>query len=405
MTLTIDVFNSGIPGAAPSSKSVFYASEENELFRYDVDVASASLSLQGSILMQTQIMYAWSSPASRYFYTGSSDRDALHFLNAFRIDPASGALLPHCQPVVLPQRVINITLDKNASHVLVAFKVPGTVNVYRLTKNGEIGEMVAQPAQPDGGIYTHQVRVSPSGDKVFAVARGNPPTDKKPEDPGSLTLFKYQDGILTKTDKIVYGPGLGPRHLDVHPAMPWVYVSFERGNKLYVYSLKNGTLSKEPLFIKETLSDPSKTKRGRQMAGAIHFHPNGKFLYVSNRSDGTEKDEQSGQMVYAGGENNIAVYSIDQNTGEPTLIQNEDTRGIWPRTFSIDPGGQLLVAANQSPRLLRRDSVLSLIPKSLSVFRIGLDGRLEYVRKYDVGGNDNKQLFWAGFVGLKDRGR
>jgi 6-phosphogluconolactonase len=39
------------------------------------------------------------------------------------------------------------------------------------------------------------------------------------------------------------------------------------------------------------------------------------------------------------------------------------------------------------------------VPACLSVFRIGEDGRLDFVRKYDVETGD-KQMFWMGMVGL-----
>lgn len=44
-----------------------------------------------------------------------------------------------------------------------------------------------------------------------------------------------------------------------------------------------------------------------------------------NRESGTTDFE--GKPVFVGGENNIAVFAINQDTGEPTLIQNIDTRG------------------------------------------------------------------------------
>jgi len=47
--------------------------------------------------------------------------------------------------------------------------------------------------------------------------------------------------------------------------------------------------------------------------------------------------------VLGDGENSIAVYSIHQETGEPTLIQNANTHGVHPRTFTIDPSGRILV--------------------------------------------------------------
>jgi 6-phosphogluconolactonase len=42
------------------------------------------------------------------------------------------------------------------------------------------------------------------------------------------------------------------------------------------------------------------------------------------------------------------VYSVNQQTGELTYVENEATGGKTPRSFGIDPTGNFLLAANQS---------------------------------------------------------
>jgi 6-phosphogluconolactonase len=107
--------------------------------------------------------------------------------------------------------------------------------------------------------------------------------------------------------------------------------------------------------------------------------------------------------VLVGGENNIAVFEINQSTGEPTLIQNADARGIRPRSFSVDPSGRMLVVGNQNEFNVRDDKTKEVrrVSAGMSVFRIGSDGKLEFVRKYDVPTKEpDKSLFWVGFVPL-----
>src|SRR5262249_23323077 len=151
--------------------------------------------------------------------------------------------------------------------------------------------------------------------------------------PGSLKLYGFNGGVLSNIAAIQPGDGMqfGPRHLDFHPTQPWVYVSIESQNKLMVYRRDAAAgLSREALFVKDTLFEPS--KRGpRQHAGAIHVHPNGRFVYLTNRDSGLVDFE--GRKVFGGGQNNVAVFAIDPSTGEPTLIQMADPQAIELRTF------------------------------------------------------------------------
>ncbi len=59
-------------------------------------------------------------------------------------------------------------------------------------------------------------------------------------------------------------------------------------------------------------------------------------------------------------------------------LQNLDGRGLQLRTFGIDPSGRLLVVASI---MSAADGTL---PAGITVMRIGADGRLGFVRKYDV---------------------
>ena len=147
------------------------------------------------------------------------------------------------------------------------------------------------------------------------------------------------------------------------------------------------------MFIKNALVDRANNVH-TQMAGAIHVHPNGRFVYMTNRNSGIE--EIGGKKVFKGGENNVAVFSIDPASGEPTLIQNIEARTIHLRTFAIDPSGRMLIAASILPMAMRDGSTMSA---ALVVYRIGDDGKLTFARQYDVDTSRFMQ-FWTGIVTL-----
>jgi 6-phosphogluconolactonase (cycloisomerase 2 family) len=386
-------------------KTVLYSSVGPELALFDIDVADAALVKRGAVTLPANIQYAWPHPSTRFFYVVSSNGGPgvipgdTHLASAFRVDPASGTLTPHGEPQALPSRPIHCCVDATGSYLLTAFNIPSAITVHRFNQDGTLGDLVRQPAPPDSGIFAHQVRTTPSNQSAILVTRGNNAEGGKPEDPGALKVFGFNSGVLTNQASIAPGTGLGfgPRHLDFHPRQPWVFVSVERQNQLYVYKLQpDNSLARDPIFITTTLAAPGNIRPG-QAAGAIHMHPTGQFVYVTNRNSGVV--DFAGTKVSNGGENNVALFAIDQATGEPTLLQHADAHTIHLRTFSIDPSGRLLVAASILPMAVRDGNIVSTLSAGLSVFRIGSDGRLDLVRKYDVDTGKVMQ-FWSGMVTL-----
>jgi len=380
-------------------KTMYYASVGPLLRIFEVDVDGAQLRERGAVTLPADIQYAWPHPSRRWLYVVSSNGGPgvpgdKHFANAFAIDPATGNLRPHGEPAALPSRPIHASLDRSGGYLLTAYNDPSGLTVHRIGSDGAIGAPVAQDPDLDTGIYAHQILATPSNRSVVLVTRGNNSTASKPEDPGAIKIFAFDNGKLRNLASIApwKGFGFGPRHLDFHPIKPWVFVSIERQNKLYVYELNEASgLSRDPIFIEETLSNP-KTPAS-QGAGAIHVHANGKFVYLTNR---TFPAREGGREVSQGGEDNLVVYALDQDSGEPKPIQHIDGRGVQLRTFGIDESGRLLVAASIMP-MLRSDGMT--VPAGMTVFRIAEEGTLAFAGKYDIAVG-NSQQFWSGMVAL-----
>jgi 6-phosphogluconolactonase len=88
-----------------------------------------------------------------------------------------------------------------------------------------------------------------------------------------------------------------------------------------------------------------------ESAGAhVFVHPNGKFVYVSNRS-----------------QHSVAVFAWGTD-GKLTLVEHEDTRGVHPRHFAIDSLGEFLIVANKGSAGGQDGN--------LAVYRIAEDGSL-----------------------------
>lgn len=181
--------------------------------------------------------------------------------------------------------------------------------------------------------HAHCAVVSPNGKFVFVADLG---TDK---------VMNYR--VDDKKRKVELNPaqaffsvkpGAGPRHLVVHSGGKWLYVLNELDATLTAASVNTNGVVRE-LETYQTL--PADYNEPGNTSAAIRLHPNGKFVYVSNR-----------------GYDAIHGFRIEPD-GRLTRV-NEVREGIAvPRDFNIDPSGRFLVVGNQKTNNL---TVLSVDP-------------------------------------------
>ncbi|WP_118181610.1 lactonase family protein [Paraburkholderia phosphatilytica] len=381
-----------------------FSAVDDTLTRYDLDVASATLTRRESIRTAAKVQYAWRHPHRPYLYVATSAAGPrvpsdFNHVSAYRIDHG-GSLTRHGPSRPLERRAVHICVDPDGKYLLSAHNFPRSgLTVHALLEDGTIGEPVTQGGVPDCGAYPHQVRVLPSAQAALIVDRGNHARPDKTEDPGALRLFPFSHGVLSPGEVIApdRGYGFGPRHVDFHPTRPWMYVSDERTNQLYMFRVTDSTIASEPAYRCSLLETPDRVD-ARQLGGPIHVHPSGRYVYVANRADRTE--EIDGQKVFAGGENSIAVFRIDPSTGEPTLVQHADTRSVHVRTFACDPTGRLLVTASIKPLAANVEGEIKPIPAALTVFRVHDDGSLAYAHQYPIDTHDGQLQYWMGIVAV-----
>jgi len=122
-------------------------------------------------------------------------------------------------------------------------------------------------------------------------------------------------------------PGTGPRHLAFSKDTRFVYVLGELNATVNVFQWDSKTGAGQ---IAQTISMLPADFKGQKSGAEIAVHPNGKFLYASNR-----------------GHDSVALFQIDPSKGTLTADQRTPTRGKTPRNFAIDPTGAFLFAANQ----------------------------------------------------------
>jgi 6-phosphogluconolactonase len=386
-----------------TSVTVLCSAVGPELRTHAIDVGGARLEPLSTVSTAADVQFATPDSSSRCLYVVSSDGGpgsrgpgTTHVASAFRIDPLTGALAEHGEPRALPSRPIHCCVDDADEFLLCAYNDPSAVTVHRIGDDGRIGEPVEQRVDLECGVYAHQIRATPR--VVLLVCRGNDEEHGRAEDPGSIEVMDLVDGVLRNRTSVAPGGGrrFRPRQLDFHPSGRWVFVSVESQNELHVYAwLPDGSVGSEPLFVTTTLAQLG--GEPGQMAGPVHVHPSGRWVYMTNRN--SESTVVDGVEVARGGENDVAVFEIDQATGRPSLVGHADPRAVHLRTLSVHRGGRLLVTASIGPALVRQGARIVETPARLSVFRIGDDGSLDLARTYDV---DTKQSlqFWSGMVEL-----
>jgi DNA-binding beta-propeller fold protein YncE len=140
-----------------------------------------------------------------------------------------------------------------------------------------------------------------------------------------------------------------------------------------------------------TLTAPENV-RPRQLGGMLGVSPDGRYIYVANRADHTV--EAAAQPVFGGGENSLAVFSMNPADGALSLVERVDCGGFYPRTFTIDRSGTRLIVANGKSMTVRDGDAVRYVPANIAVFEIAPSGRLTLLRAnaIDTGA---QSLFWS----------
>lgn len=224
----------------------------------------------------------------------------------------------------------HVSVDAKGKYVFVANYAGGIAAMYKRQEDGSlsaiIDTIVLKDRKPGVESNPHSVILSPDNKFAFICDKG---ADR-------IYGFKIDETknrlVKTSQDFTELPKGAGPRHLTFHPNGKFAYVINELSNSIHTlsYDPMDGKLS----VVSEITTLPADHK-GVSYCADIHLHPNGKFIYGSNRGD-----------------NSIAAYRIDETTGQLTLINIEPTEGEYPRNFAISPNGNFLYAANQNSNVI-----------------------------------------------------
>ncbi|WP_040203780.1 lactonase family protein [Neobacillus jeddahensis] len=168
-----------------------------------------------------------------------------------------------------------------------------------------------------------------------------------------ITYSVQEDGTLTQSHLLPVKAGSGPRHLVFHPNGKFAYIMTEFSSEVIVLHYhKEGGHFTEQQYISTIPADFTENNQG----SAIHISSDGRFVYAGNR-----------------GHNSIAVFEVNEETGELRFVELVSTEGDWPRDFELDPTEKFIIASNQESGnlvLFSRDGAtgrLKLLNSDISV--------------------------------------
>ncbi len=220
---------------------------------------------------------------------------------------------------------VSVSLDNR--FVFVANYATGNIVSYKILENGALSDSICTRKHiattensGAGKAWAHQVVPV---DKTFLMAM----------DKGADKAYTYlitPNGNLIKSSEMNLPNGAGPRHFAKHPTRDICYIINENNSTISVFNIfdKNYSLETPTLQTVRTIPDNFSS---RNSCADIHVHPNGKFVYASNR-----------------GHNSIALFSVSEQDGRLTFVNTTPSEGEIPRNFHITPDGKKMLVANQN---------------------------------------------------------
>ena len=308
------------------------------IYVYRLSAATGKLTPLGLAAESNNPGYLAIDPTHRYLYAVNEIADyegkKSGSVSAFSINHKTGKLTLLNIVASGGSGPTHLVVDKTGKYVLVANYGAGSVGLFPILADGRLGQARAILPQTGHGVnpqrqegpHAHSIYVSP--DNRFAVSA----------DLGTDQVYIYRfdasKGTLTPNQPpyVTVAAGSGPRHFAFDPRGRFGYVIQEMASTITAFSYD---AARGWLHQLQTISTLPKDYKGSSTCAEVEIHPDGKFLYGSNR-----------------GHDSIAVFAIDPAKGTLKTIEYVSTQGKTPRGFGIDPTGHYLIAANQDSNTL-----------------------------------------------------
>lgn len=298
------------------------------LFLADFDPATGTVSSPRRLTADQPFFFRPSADGTRIYVTGhAGDSATPGVLRTLALDRRAGAVSALGSVATGGRLPLHLSLTADESFAFVAhYRTPTVVSV-PVASDGSLGSPAAtvtlrgRSIHPDrqDHAYPHSVNPSPDDRFVYVCDRG--------ADRLAAFAFDTATGALTPLPHpVTTRPGAGPRHLAWSTDHTTAFVVNEINGSLtpYAYDATHGHLTEGPSWPALATDDTREN-----FSAEVAVHPNGRFIYVSNRGPDT-----------------LAVFARDP-AGRLERIQIIPTGGAHPRYFAIDPTGRWLLVSNR----------------------------------------------------------
>jgi 6-phosphogluconolactonase len=319
----------GVPGISFKEKTVLFyigsqdKTENASISLCELDLSTGKITLKDSFKTSPGPGYVSISPNKKNLYAVTSDNKISAY--AIGADQKLTYLNSQASEGINP---CHVSVDASGKMAFVSNYTGGSFTAYTLGADGKVNPATYSQQFTGAGPnekrqekpHAHFTFTTPNGKYAYVTDLG---TDHVMNyvvntQTGELKPNPAQAAFNTK-------PGAGPRHFVISPSGKYLYLLNELDLKVTACSIsETGVINAIASYptIPADFKEPS-------TSAAIHLHPNGKFVYTSNR-----------------GHNSISAFEIQPN-GELEKV-GEVTQAIkTPRDFNIDPTGKYMIVANQ----------------------------------------------------------
>ena len=258
-------------------------------------------------------------PGMKYLYAvnenGGKGPSDFGSVSAFKIDSSSHQLQFLNSVSSMGKDPCYISLDAESNFAMVANYSSGTVSLFPLNADGTLKEasFVIQDkgkgpnVSRQEGPHAHMISMDPRGKFIYA-------TDLGTDNVNCYTLDAQKKKLINTGHSTTLTPGAGPRHFAFHLQHSWIYIVNELNGTIEAF---NQDISTGILNRFQIISTLPAGKSIPADCADIHITPSGKYLYASNRGENSS----------------IAMYSINEATGELSLLGHQSSKGKIPGTL------------------------------------------------------------------------